>query len=156
DFTYSPAIVAQNAAGETWTLEHIDAFLHNPQEAVPGTTMPFGGIADDIDRHNLVAYLRTLSNDPVPLPEAAAPAAPAPAEPAPADPAPAEPAPADPAAPAAPAAAAADLVPVTFTVEQATAGAEEYAANCAGCHGADLLTGFAPPLAGEPFGHWFG
>ena len=40
----------------------------------------------------------------------------------------------EPAPAAEPAAAAADLVPVTFTAEQATAGAEAYAANCAGCH----------------------
>ncbi|MCC6735740.1 MAG: c-type cytochrome [Bauldia sp.] len=154
DFTYSAGIMAQHNAGETWTLEHLDAFLRSPQEGVPGTTMPFGGIADDAERHDLIAYLRTLSNDPIPLPEAGAAPAPAP-EPAPA-PAPApEPAPAPAPAPeAAPAAAAADLVPVTFTAEQATAGAEAYAA-CAGCHGADLVTGFAPHLAGDAFAHWF-
>jgi cytochrome c len=53
------------------------------------------------DRANLIAYLRTLSDSPAPLPEAtaAAPAEAAPAEAAPAEAAPAEAAPAE-AAPA--------------------------------------------------------
>src|SRR5688572_15421717 len=40
-----------------------------------------------------------------------------------------------------------------FTAEQATAGRTAFQANCAGCHGADLM-GF-PPLAGAAFmGGW--
>src|SRR5678809_747839 len=40
-----------------------------------------------------------------------------------------------------------------FTAEQASAGKAAYEANCAGCHGSDLMG--APPLAGEGFiGGW--
>ena len=40
-----------------------------------------------------------------------------------------------------------------FTAEQATAGKAAYEANCAACHGSDLMG--APPLAGEGFiGGW--
>ena len=59
-FTYSPALSALNAAGEIWTPELLNAFLTNPVEAVPGNRMPFGGIADERDRANLLAYLATL------------------------------------------------------------------------------------------------
>ena len=40
-----------------------------------------------------------------------------------------------------------------YTAEQATAGKAAYEANCAACHGSDLMG--APPLAGEGFiGGW--
>lgn len=60
-FTYSDPFVALNAEGETWTTEFLDAFLTNPAEAVPGNRMPFGGIADDTARADLIAYLATLT-----------------------------------------------------------------------------------------------
>jgi cytochrome c len=53
-------LAALNAEGETWTAELLNAFLTNPAEAVPGNRMPFGGIADETDRANLLAYLATL------------------------------------------------------------------------------------------------
>ena len=37
--------------------------------------MGFAGVKKDSERANLIAYLRTLSDNPVPLPEATAPAA---------------------------------------------------------------------------------
>jgi len=81
DFNYSDALAALGADGETWTLERLDAFLTNPAQAVPGNRMPFGGLGNETDRHNLLAYLATLASG------GAAPAEPAPApepEPAPA------------------------------------------------------------------------
>jgi cytochrome c len=59
-YSYSPGMAEQGAAGETWTLEHLDAFLTSPAQAVPGTKMGFGGIADADDRADLLAYLQTL------------------------------------------------------------------------------------------------
>jgi cytochrome c len=62
-----------------WTYENLDAWLTKPAAVVPGTKMAFPGIADPQTRANVIAWLRTLSPDPVPLPEAketaAAPAA---------------------------------------------------------------------------------
>jgi cell division protein YceG involved in septum cleavage/cytochrome c2 len=62
-FTYSPTLTALGRQGGVWTFAGIDAFLQSPQAALPGTTMPFGGIADATDRVNLIAFLLTLRSD---------------------------------------------------------------------------------------------
>jgi cytochrome c len=64
-FGYSPAL---QAAGGTWDYEKMNAFLANPKAAVPGTRMAFAGLRRADDRANLIAYLRTLSDSPKPLP----------------------------------------------------------------------------------------
>jgi len=94
-FAYSPAL--EKLKGTPWTYEALNEWLLNPSKVAPGTRMTFAGVPSAKDRANVIAYLRTLSPKPVPLPapEAAAPAAPA--APAPA----AAPATSAPAAPAA-------------------------------------------------------
>jgi cytochrome c len=63
------------AKGGTWTFEELDKFLTHPQSYIPGTKMTFAGIQSDKQRGDLIAYLRTLSDSPVPLPkQEAAPA----------------------------------------------------------------------------------
>lgn len=64
-FNYSAALKAK---GGDWTYEDLFAFIHSPKQAVPGTIMAFAGIASDKERADLLAYLRTLSDNPVPLP----------------------------------------------------------------------------------------
>lgn len=64
-FGYSPAL---QGAGGTWDYEKMNAFLANPKAAVPGTRMAFAGLRRADDRANLIAYLRTLSDSPKPLP----------------------------------------------------------------------------------------
>ncbi len=66
-FTYSSALTALNQAGETWTFGRLDAFLESPFVAVPGTRMGFAGIPDATERADLLAFLRLLAADPVPL-----------------------------------------------------------------------------------------
>ncbi len=56
DFKYSAAMKAAGA----WTPSRLDAFIAAPRTAVPGTTMPFGGIKDAAKRADIVAYLGTL------------------------------------------------------------------------------------------------
>jgi cytochrome c len=63
-FQYSEAM--RNAPG-TWTFAELDAFLTGPAQHTPGTRMNFPGIPAATDRANLIAYLRTLSTNPVPL-----------------------------------------------------------------------------------------
>jgi len=98
-FSYSQAIQDVSKRDQTWTFDHLDHFVMNPRGYAPGTKMTFGGLKSDTQRGDLLAYLRTLSDNPVPLPTAApaapaaAPAASAPAAPAPAPAAPAAPAP---------------------------------------------------------------
>lgn len=66
DFSYSDALKAKS--GETWTYANLNHFVHKPKEWVPGTKMGFAGLPKVKDRANLIAYLRTLSDNPVPLP----------------------------------------------------------------------------------------
>ena len=99
-FNYSPALKAKQSEG-VWDYAHIDAFIHNPQAYAPGTMMAFPGVPDVKKRANIIAFLRTQTDNPPPLPEAAPAGAPAatPEEKAPeaAEPEAAEPEPAAPA-----------------------------------------------------------
>ncbi len=103
-FSYSGAMTASH---DVWSLDNFFKFIKSPAAYVPGTKMSFAGISSAQDRINLVAWLRTQADNPLPIPApkpaAAAPAAPtpaaggkAPATPAPAGAAPATPAPAAP------------------------------------------------------------
>ena len=56
DFTYSPPM---RRAEVTWTPATLDAFLTDPQAVVPGTKMPFAGMASATDRADLIAYLQS-------------------------------------------------------------------------------------------------
>jgi cytochrome c len=82
-FDYSAAMKAK---GGTWTFDEIFNFIKDPQSYIPGTKMTFAGEPDPQKRADIIAYLRTLSDNPLPLPKAA-PAAPATPPAAPAAPA---------------------------------------------------------------------
>jgi cytochrome c len=75
-FHYSGAMHARRDKGINWTFEELDKFLESPKDYVPGTLMSYGGLKRPDQRANVIAYLRSLSDNPVPLP-AAAEAAPA-------------------------------------------------------------------------------
>lgn len=66
---------AMKAKGGDWTYEDLFTFLKKPKDFVPGTKMGFAGLKKSGDRAALLAYLRTFSDAPVALPEAAAPVA---------------------------------------------------------------------------------
>ena len=55
DFRYSPAL---KRSGITWTAQTLDAYLADPQKAVPANRMPYAGLADASDRADLIAYLQ--------------------------------------------------------------------------------------------------
>ena len=65
-FNYSPAL--QGIEGE-WDYQHLNEFLYDPAAYAPGNRMAFAGLRGTQDRADLIAYLRTLSDDPAPLPE---------------------------------------------------------------------------------------
>lgn len=92
-FNYSAALKAK---GGTWTFDALNKWLTDPRADVPGTAMTFAGLPNEKQRADLIAYLDSLSKNPVPLPTASGPASSA----APAAAAP--PASAPPAAPANP------------------------------------------------------
>jgi cytochrome c len=80
-FSYSAAMKDFSQGGSVnWDFDHLNHFLEGPKKHVPGTTMGFAGVKKEAERADLIAYLRTLSDNPAPLPE---PEAAAPAEPAP-------------------------------------------------------------------------
>lgn len=64
-FNYSRAL--QGLEG-SWDVEAMNAFIANPRDFARGTTMAFAGIRSASERADLIAYLRTLSDNPIPLP----------------------------------------------------------------------------------------
>lgn len=68
-FSYSEELAAAQAEGQTWTFEELNTFIENPRARHPGTTMAFAGLKSPEDRAAVITYLRSLSEDPVPLPE---------------------------------------------------------------------------------------
>ena len=82
-FKYSDGLKAFAEGGTVWDYEHLNGFLTAPKKYVSGTSMGFAGLKKPTDRANIIVYLRSLADDPAPLPQAAAaeaPAAEAPAE----------------------------------------------------------------------------
>ncbi len=67
DFGYSE--VLEDMSGETWNYENLSEFLADPKGWAPGTKMAFSGIKKHDKRADLIAYLRSLSGSPAPLPE---------------------------------------------------------------------------------------
>jgi cytochrome c len=64
-FSYSDALSGKE--GE-WTYEKLNHFLYDPQGWAPGTKMTYNGVKKVQDRANIVAYLRSLADEPAPLP----------------------------------------------------------------------------------------
>lgn len=63
-FNYSTAL--KGKPGE-WTFEELDKWLAAPMTYAPGTRMPIG-TPDPAVRANIIAWLRTLADNPKPLP----------------------------------------------------------------------------------------
>ena len=61
---------AMKAKGGDWTYEDLNQFITNPKGFVPGTAMGFAGIQKDSERADVIDYLHTLADSPVPLPTA--------------------------------------------------------------------------------------
>ena len=61
---------AMKGKGGTWTFDDLNKFITNPKGFVPGTAMGFAGIQKDSERADVIAYLATLADKPVPLPTA--------------------------------------------------------------------------------------
>jgi len=51
---------AMKGAGYPWDAKTLDAYIANPQGAVPGNVMPYAGLADARQRADLIAYLASL------------------------------------------------------------------------------------------------
>jgi cytochrome c len=56
-FAYSAAM---KKADVTWDDKTLDAFIANPQKAIPGNVMPFPGVADEKQRAEIIDYLKSV------------------------------------------------------------------------------------------------
>ncbi len=65
DYRYSQAL---RAKGGTWSYRELAEYLHNPRTSVPGTSMAYAGIRNNERMANLIAYMRTRADKPMPLP----------------------------------------------------------------------------------------
>ncbi len=65
-FSYSSALQAK---GGDWTYEDINHMIFKPQAFVHGTKMAFAGLPKEQDRADVIAYLRTMNDNPPPLPK---------------------------------------------------------------------------------------
>jgi len=54
-YAYSPAMKAQTFI---WDEAHLDRWLTQPTDLIPGTAMAFGGLPEKADREAIIAYLR--------------------------------------------------------------------------------------------------
>jgi len=64
-FAYSGVLKEK---GGDWTYADLDAFLLSPKGFAKGTKMSFAGLKKAGDRAAVIAYLRSLSDSPKPLP----------------------------------------------------------------------------------------
>lgn len=64
DFQYSKALLEK---GGTWNYEDLYHMINKPNSFIPGTKMNFVGFKKPEDVADVIAYLRTLSNSPIPI-----------------------------------------------------------------------------------------
>ncbi|HMI37015.1 MAG TPA: cytochrome c family protein [Steroidobacteraceae bacterium] len=57
DFRYSPAL---KKSGITWTPKTLDAYIADPQKAVPANRMPYAGMPEARDRADLILYMQQV------------------------------------------------------------------------------------------------
>ncbi|MFT3733390.1 MAG: cytochrome c family protein [Hyphomicrobium sp.] len=60
---------AMQKKGGDWTFDDLAHFIHGPKIFVPGTKMQFKGLGTPSDEADVIAYLATLADTPVPLPK---------------------------------------------------------------------------------------
>ena len=68
-YRYSNGLQRMARNGLVWDYDSLDAYIENPRALVSQTRMSFRGIAEQQDRDDLLAYLRTFSDNPRDIPE---------------------------------------------------------------------------------------
>lgn len=58
EYAYSSAF--KEKSNENWTIENLNAFIHNPRKFISGTKMSFMGLDDINDRANVIKYLQSI------------------------------------------------------------------------------------------------
>jgi cytochrome c len=71
EFGYSAAMKAFAEGGkQVWDWDHLNQFLLAPKKYIKGTAMGFAGDKKDQERADIMAYLNSKSDTPLPLPAA--------------------------------------------------------------------------------------
>lgn len=65
-FNYSPVIKGMH--DQVWSYEELNRWLASPRDYATGNRMAFAGLRDPKQRADVIAYLRSLSENPQPLP----------------------------------------------------------------------------------------
>jgi cytochrome c len=69
DFGYSAPMKAFSEGGkQVWDFDHLNHFLTAPKKYIKGTSMGFAGDKKDAERADIIAYLNSKSDAPLPLP----------------------------------------------------------------------------------------
>ena len=68
-FSYSDGMKEKGEKIGTWVPNELDIFLTKPETVVPGTRMTFPGLPDQQERADVIIYLNTQSDNPLPLPK---------------------------------------------------------------------------------------
>ena len=63
DYYYSSALLS---VGGNWTVQDLNLWLKSPKKYAPGNKMSFAGLRKIKDRVDLIAFLNTISDDPIP------------------------------------------------------------------------------------------
>ncbi len=71
EFRYSKSMQRAGADGLTWDHDTLGAYLANPRSLVSGTRMSFRGLKDPQDLADVMAFLRSYSDNPRDIPESA-------------------------------------------------------------------------------------
>ena len=64
-FSYSDALAS---IAEPWGFHELNLFIADPRAYAPGTRMSYGGMRNPTHRAELIAWMRTRADNPVPLP----------------------------------------------------------------------------------------
>ncbi|MGQ5701346.1 c-type cytochrome [Sandaracinobacteroides sp. A072] len=65
-FGYSDAM--KSTGDKVWDWEGLSAWIANPRKYIPGNKMSFAGMGKPQDRADLIAYLNSKSDAPLPMP----------------------------------------------------------------------------------------
>ena len=61
-FSYSEAL---SSIGGTWTIQDLNLWLKSPKKYAPGNAMSFAGFRKTKDRANMIAFLNSISDEPI-------------------------------------------------------------------------------------------
>ena len=62
-YSYSSGL---SSIGGSWTIQDLNMWLKSPKKYAPGNKMSFAGLRKTKDRANMIAFLNSISDEPVP------------------------------------------------------------------------------------------